>query len=467
MRQSSATSAARRPGTKRDTVSPRGQLERLLVRHGVDSFCVLEEEASVTLRLTVGDRQVQLMVPLPDRWSEEFTRTPTGKVRLLSAQERVYEREVRRRWTALRVLATGKLMADAYGISDLADDYPVAVEVSGREGHEPDARRANGKRYVRLSKALLPLVGLAAVIPASSIAAVSLSPGTVERLVTPLASARPDVLAGNATTQRVALGIQPVASSNSGPVQSHVQVVGEVVHSSSRVIAAESTAPPEPKSEPSSTPAAASVVSAPPSTASTPSTETSATSDVSITEPAASPTADPGKGQGQGSGPGNGGPGDGGGKPGNGPGDGGGKPGNPGDGGGKPGKPGDPGSPGGGKPGKPGPGDGGKPGNPDPGDPSKPGNPDPGDPSKPGNPDPGGSGNKPGNPDPGNPGGKPGNPDPGAGGGKPGNPGDPGDGSDPGAGSAPAPDPGSAPAPGPPPPPATPGPGPKPPKPGH
>src|SRR5581483_4593699 len=104
--------------------------------------CLLEEEANVTLRLTVDGRQLQLMVPLPDRWSDEFTRTPTGKVRLLSAQERAYDQEVRRRWRALRVLATGKVMAAKYGVSDLADDYPVAVEVATPEVEKP----ANGRR---------------------------------------------------------------------------------------------------------------------------------------------------------------------------------------------------------------------------------------------------------------------------------------------------------------------------------
>lgn len=189
-------------------MSPRGQLERLLVRHGIDGYSVLEEEAGLTLRLMVGGRQLQLMVPLPDRWSDEFTLTPTGRVRLLSAQERAYEREVAKRWAALRVLATGKLMAAKYGISDLEDDYPVALEVAAAMPNEPGNRRP----YLRLSKALAPLIGIATLIPASSIAAIALPPGTAERLVAPLTNAQPDVLGANATSQRVALGNQQLAT---------------------------------------------------------------------------------------------------------------------------------------------------------------------------------------------------------------------------------------------------------------
>ena len=214
MRQSSSTPAARRPSSterRRDPVSPRGQLERLLLRHGIDGYSVLEDEAGLTLRLMVGGRQLQLMVPLPDRWSDEFTRTPGGRVRLLSAQERAYEREVARRWAALRVLATGKLMAAKYGISDLEDDYPVAIEVAAAMTSEP----ANRGPYLRLSKVLAPLIGIATLIPASSIAAITLPAGTVERLVAPLTNARPDVLGANATSQRVALGAQQVVSFSS------------------------------------------------------------------------------------------------------------------------------------------------------------------------------------------------------------------------------------------------------------
>ncbi len=254
MRQTSSTSVAGHPSSserRRDPVSPRGQLERLLLRHGIDGYRVLEEDASLTLRLVVGGRQLQLMVPLPDRWSDEFTRTPTGRVRLISAQERAYEREVRRRWTALRVLATGKLMAARYGISDLEDDYPVSVEVTAGGTDELGNRGSNGRPTLRLSRVLAPLIGIAAVIPASSIAAVTLPPGTVGRLVAPLANARPDVLGVNAAPQRVALETRQMVSFSSA----REPALGSVAGSSSGMVASAAAAQ-DPVSATSSTDAA-------------------------------------------------------------------------------------------------------------------------------------------------------------------------------------------------------------------
>lgn len=434
MRQSPSSSAAHGTGSKREPVSPRRQLERLLLRHGVDGYCLLEEETSVTLRLTVGERQLQLMVPLPDRWSDEFTRTSTGRVRLMSAQERAYEREVRRRWSALRTLATGKLMAAKYGISDLEDDYPVAVEVTARDLDEPALDRPAKRRYVRLSRAVLPLIGFAAVIPASSIAAVSLSPATVQRLVTPLSTPRPDVLASSAAPQRVALGIESSASSAPGRTL-------ETVARPSSGFVAQAVTEHDSAPAPSSTPTKGTVAepdSSPSSSGSAPGSDqgsapsATGTPVAATTGPGAGPgdgggpgAGGPGTGQGDSGGPGTGGPGNGGGGSGGGPGNGGGGSGSggPGNGGGQGSGGGHGhGGPGGGNPGGPGNGNPGGPGDGNPGGPGN-GNGNPGGPGN-GNGNPGGPGN--GNDNPGGPG--DGNNNPGGPGNGNGNPGGPGNG---------------------------------------
>src|SRR5437868_7026586 len=183
--------------------SARSELESLLSRHRIADYQLLEEDSDVTLRFALDERHVQLIVPLPDRWSDEFLLTPSGRPRALGAQERAYEREVRRRWLALRTVLKGKLVAAECGVSALEDAYVAAIEPTT----EVAAAR---RRSIRLPRAVVTIVGLAILVPASSMAALALPSNAVSRLVGHIASTQPDMLGTSAALQRVALGMPPV-----------------------------------------------------------------------------------------------------------------------------------------------------------------------------------------------------------------------------------------------------------------
>lgn len=94
----------------------RAEIERTLVRYGATQFLYGYDQSRAIVGFTINHRQIRFVLPLPDRDSAEFTRTPTGRARAATARNEAYEQAVRQKWRALALVIKAKLEAVESGI---------------------------------------------------------------------------------------------------------------------------------------------------------------------------------------------------------------------------------------------------------------------------------------------------------------------------------------------------------------
>ena len=102
----------------------RAEIERTLTRYGADGFMYGWQGTTALIAFKMQGRQVKFQLPLPDRWSRDFTHTPTrGSKRTDSAAEAAYEQAVRQRWRALNLVIKAKLEAVEAEITLFEDEF--------------------------------------------------------------------------------------------------------------------------------------------------------------------------------------------------------------------------------------------------------------------------------------------------------------------------------------------------------
>ena len=129
---------------KTDVTSDRSrtEIERTLGRYGATHFGYMTEPGRAMIAFRKDERQVRFIVPLPDRASHDFTRTPTGKVASESAAHNAYEQAIRQRWRALALVVKAKLEAVEAGIAEFDQEfYAYTVLPSGRTVYEETAEQ--------------------------------------------------------------------------------------------------------------------------------------------------------------------------------------------------------------------------------------------------------------------------------------------------------------------------------------
>lgn len=105
-------------GTSVPSSRSRDEIERTLSRYGATQFAYAWQEGRALIGFVLNEKQVRLVLPLPDRTSREFTHTPERKtLRSPAQQEEAYERAVRQKWRALALVVKAKLEAVESGIS--------------------------------------------------------------------------------------------------------------------------------------------------------------------------------------------------------------------------------------------------------------------------------------------------------------------------------------------------------------
>ena len=111
----------------------RAEIEKTLARYGATTFQYGWQQDRAAIGFVMSGRQIRFILPLPDRESADFTRTPTGKSRTATAAEAAYEQAVRQRWRALSLMVKAKLEAVASGIVTFEEEFlPHTVLPSGR-----------------------------------------------------------------------------------------------------------------------------------------------------------------------------------------------------------------------------------------------------------------------------------------------------------------------------------------------
>lgn len=101
------------------------EIERTLARYGADRFAYGWNQNDAMIGFETRGRQIKFVLPLPDRDSREFTRTPTGQTRASSAANAAFEQSVRQRWRALALVIKAKLEAVEAGIVTFEDEFSM------------------------------------------------------------------------------------------------------------------------------------------------------------------------------------------------------------------------------------------------------------------------------------------------------------------------------------------------------
>lgn len=111
----------------------RAEIERTLERYGATTFQYGWTEGRAMIGFVMDGRQIRFLLPLPDRDSLDFTQTPTGRERSVTAAREAYEQAVRQRWRALALMVKAKLEAVDAGIVTFEEEFlPHTVLPSGR-----------------------------------------------------------------------------------------------------------------------------------------------------------------------------------------------------------------------------------------------------------------------------------------------------------------------------------------------
>lgn len=101
----------------------RAEIEKTLGRYGADSFMYGWELERAVIAFRMNGRRVKFILPMPDRTSNEFELTPTGRERSLLQIEAHYEQAVRQRWRALNLVIKAKLEAVEAGITIFDEEF--------------------------------------------------------------------------------------------------------------------------------------------------------------------------------------------------------------------------------------------------------------------------------------------------------------------------------------------------------
>lgn len=108
----------------------RGEIERTLTRYGATGFAYGWEAPTAVkgptavIMFQMANRRIRFSLPLPDKASKEFTRTPSGR-RERGPEEaaREWEQGCRQRWRALALAIKAKLEAVECRISTFDEEF--------------------------------------------------------------------------------------------------------------------------------------------------------------------------------------------------------------------------------------------------------------------------------------------------------------------------------------------------------
>jgi len=102
----------------------RGEIERTLTRYGADSFMYGWESDRAVIQFRLGGKMVRFTLQMPERESDEFRLTPSGKRRRDGdAQLKAWEQAGRQRWRALALVIKAKLEAVESQITTVEEEF--------------------------------------------------------------------------------------------------------------------------------------------------------------------------------------------------------------------------------------------------------------------------------------------------------------------------------------------------------
>lgn len=112
----------------------RAEIERTLTRYGATSFGYMSGATESVIVFEIDARRVMFRMPMPERFSRQFTHTDERGVRRKpeTAQE-IYEQALRQRWRALALVIKAKLEAVQAGITTVEQEFLAHIVLP--DGH--------------------------------------------------------------------------------------------------------------------------------------------------------------------------------------------------------------------------------------------------------------------------------------------------------------------------------------------
>ena len=112
----------------------RVEIESTLARYGADQFGYAHDvnRGLASIQFRANGRHVRFILKLPERFSDEFTKTPSKKrPRDESASFKAWEQACRQRWRALALCIKAKLEAVEREISVFEDEFMAHIVLPG------------------------------------------------------------------------------------------------------------------------------------------------------------------------------------------------------------------------------------------------------------------------------------------------------------------------------------------------
>lgn len=132
------------------------EVKRTLMRYGASQFAYMESEGKAVVAFVAHDRQVRFVLPLPNRYSREFTHHSRGE-RTQSAAEAAYEQAVKQRWRALALVVKAKLEAVESGIVTFEQEFAMHMILPGGQSVYDVVAPAIDQAYVTGGPMLLQI----------------------------------------------------------------------------------------------------------------------------------------------------------------------------------------------------------------------------------------------------------------------------------------------------------------------
>jgi len=125
----------------------RGEIERVLSRYGATAFMYGWTDKQAVISFEARNRRIKFLLPLPERGSKAFTRTPSrGTPRSAAQAEAAYEQAVRQRWRALALVVKAKLEAVETGITTFEEEFLAHIVL-------PDGNTVGGYMLPQIAQA--------------------------------------------------------------------------------------------------------------------------------------------------------------------------------------------------------------------------------------------------------------------------------------------------------------------------
>lgn len=106
----------------------RGEIERLLLKHGAREFAYAWRDAEARIAFEIAGRRILFRLPLPDRQAHEFRYTAVRRERRSDgAAAEAYEQAVRAKWRALLLFIRAELEAVEAGLVTMEAEFLAHV----------------------------------------------------------------------------------------------------------------------------------------------------------------------------------------------------------------------------------------------------------------------------------------------------------------------------------------------------